>query len=421
MLLPSSLKEPRPESLTVNLIRPALTLANLSHSAYATGLPPIVPLNQHTVMEFLPDWAPNLHPAIVHFPIALLFAAGLIDFLGLVFPRHRHWHTTAVTLFVLGALGAGAAYFTGDRAADALVIPKAAEPTLTEHADLALWTLWFFGIYAVLRLLALRFIREPKPAISGLLFVAGLGGLILVFETGEHGAQMVFKHGVGVQAVPHEAETATAEAPHEHSTTGPAPIEGGGWAWHPADAEAWKDHARWLEGAPADVTTALATDSTRGPALSLTTHGIPVLFVFEGDFGDMEAALGVNLDGFSGHFEVVHHVADAQHYHFVDLTGTQARLGTIDGGKENQMDADDWTARGRQAYRVVSDGRHFRAHAGDKIITHGHGTPPDPGPVGLRLDGTGTVLLDFMQVSPLGAQAAPEEDDHDHGEEDHEH
>ncbi len=367
-------------------------------------------------MPFLPDWAPNLHPAIVHFPIALLFAAVLVDFLGLIFKGRISWNTTAVTLFVLGAFGALAAYLTGDEAAEDMTIPQWAEHTLTEHADLALWTVWFFGIYAVLRLAALGFNRERKTVPSLVLFVIALGGLVLLFETAEHGAQMVFKHGVGVQRVM-QSEAAMATP----ASDGLVALENGGWAWHPAEADAWKSKVRWLDGDSSDVAPSIVeVDSARGAVLSLTTNGTPVFFVFDGDLGDLEAALAVNLDGFQGHFEVVHHVKDAQNYHFVDLTGTEVRLGTVEGGDEHQMDGDEWTASGWQTYRVVADGRHFRAKAGDKIIGHGHGTPPEPGHAGLRLDGTGTVWLDFMTAAPLGAAEDDEHADADR-DEDHEH
>jgi len=375
-------------------------------------------------MPFLPDWAPNLHPAIVHFPIALLFAAVLVDLIALVFRRQKSWHTTAVTLFVLGALGALAAYLTGDAAADDMTIPQWAEHTLTEHSDLALWTVWFFGIYAVLRLAALGFNRERKTVPSLVLFAIGLGGLVLLFETAEHGAQMVFKHGVGVQRVM-QAVT-ESEVPE---ATGLVLGENGSWTWKPADAAAWKAKVHWLEGDSSKVSSSVVRDSARGDVLALQADGGPLSFVVDQSLGNMQAELAVNLDQFQGHFEVIHHATDAKDYHFVDLNGSEARVGWVEGGAEHQMDADEWSPTGWQTYRLASDGRHFLAHSGDKIIAHGHGSPPVPGPTGLRIDGTGTILIDFFKAGPITEAEAHEHADDDHDDEhagadhddDHEH
>ena len=33
-------------------------------------------------MNLVPAWAPNIHPLLVHFPIALLYAAAAVDLVG---------------------------------------------------------------------------------------------------------------------------------------------------------------------------------------------------------------------------------------------------------------------------------------------------------------------------------------------------
>ncbi|SVE05786.1 uncharacterized protein METZ01_LOCUS458640, partial [marine metagenome] len=38
-------------------------------------------------MALLPSWAPNLHPLIVHFPIAVLTAAVVADLIDIFLPR----------------------------------------------------------------------------------------------------------------------------------------------------------------------------------------------------------------------------------------------------------------------------------------------------------------------------------------------
>ena len=49
---------------------------------------------------------PNLHPALVHFPIALLPMALLFEILGLTFRRQDWLERAAVSLYAAAALGA---------------------------------------------------------------------------------------------------------------------------------------------------------------------------------------------------------------------------------------------------------------------------------------------------------------------------
>ena len=59
----------------------------------------------------------NLHPMVVHFPIALLLSAWLLDVLALV-TRRPHLHRFALCHLILGVIGAGAAVLTGLQAED---------------------------------------------------------------------------------------------------------------------------------------------------------------------------------------------------------------------------------------------------------------------------------------------------------------
>ena len=106
-------------------------------------------------MQLVPEWAPNIHPMFVHFPLALLFTAVLIDFFALLARPWKWLRTVAATLYTVGAISAIVTYFTGQQAADLVSPPPEAQPILTEHADLescleAVGTkrIWLFSSHA---------------------------------------------------------------------------------------------------------------------------------------------------------------------------------------------------------------------------------------------------------------------------------
>lgn len=351
-------------------------------------------------MPFVPDWAPNVHPMIVHFPIALLFVGVLIDLIGLAFRERAFWRGAALIFYVGGALGALAAFLTGDAAADSVFLPTEANALLTEHADLGKYTLWLFGAYALARTAAYVTKMDTRmPVRLGLTAVAA-AGLILVWQTGEHGSQMVYRYGVGVEAVD-ASPSVVRPATDSTATSGPVMEEAGGWTWKPIRAAAWMSEVTLTpEGTPG-LTTSLRDGGDRGDVLALTSEGTPVMITVDQSMTTVQIDAALDLSDFEGSVMFVHHVQDAQNYHFTALADGEMRLGTSEGGDLYLLDEKPLDTAGWHTYRVVGDGTHFRAYSDETLVTHGHGDAPDPGTVGLRLNGTGTVLLDYIQVRPL--------------------
>ncbi len=358
-------------------------------------------------MDLLPDWAPNVHPMVVHFPIALLFAAVLLDGLALLWRKVEGLRIGAVAVFVLGALGALASFLTGRAAADDMLFSAAADPLVTDHADWAEWTVWFFGIYALVRLGVLWWDRQGRPALWIPLFLVGAGGLFLVFETAEHGAQLVFEQGVGVQAVERlEAMVAAQQEAQDRAraqAAGPVAAEDGSWRWTPGAlaAEGLAEGFRWLAGDAAALAPEARPQAAGDTALALQANGQAAFFVFDHPLRSIQADVALNLDGFDGALMIVHHVRDDRNYLFTSIEKGAMRQGRVQDGQVTLMGEHAFEGAGWQTFRVVADKTHFRAYAGGTMVTHGHGAEPEPGPVGLRLDGTGTVLLGRMAVQSL--------------------
>jgi uncharacterized membrane protein len=149
-------------------------------------------------MTLLPDWAPNLHPLVIHFPIAWWIAAVVVDLIALALPRAAWADTVASFLYPAGACSAVAAYLTGRQAAATVLMPGMALPIVQEHENWALATTIAFTIVALVRLWA-RFRRpHPQRAIRTALVGAALVALVFLFQTGERGARLVYERGVGV-------------------------------------------------------------------------------------------------------------------------------------------------------------------------------------------------------------------------------
>jgi uncharacterized membrane protein len=146
---------------------------------------------------------PNLHPAIVHFPIALLPAALLFDFVCLLRPTWTWLDRGAAALYTLAAAGAGAAYYAGDHAADGLGrLAPAAQAVLSEHEDLAGWTVGVCCVLALARLV-LAWREHDRPRIGAgllrwLLLLGGGAALVLLAATADHGGSLVYRHAVSV-------------------------------------------------------------------------------------------------------------------------------------------------------------------------------------------------------------------------------
>ena len=152
-------------------------------------------------MALTPAWAPNFHPLVVHFPIALLVVAAMVDLAAVVF-KHDGWvNATATMLYVLGAVFAVAAYVTGRSAAGTVLLPGMAHPLVDEHWNWAFRMIWYFGALAAVRLWLSFRARAPRYPIRVALLIGGLAGLTILYETAARGGELVFRHGVGVEAV----------------------------------------------------------------------------------------------------------------------------------------------------------------------------------------------------------------------------
>jgi uncharacterized membrane protein len=138
----------------------------------------------------------NIHPLVVHFPIAFLVGAALLYFLSWIF-RNQTFGTTAFLLLILGTIAAGAAVGTGLYAEDGVMISRPVRAHLLEpHEKLMLTTL---GVSIGLTIWAV--IARPFPKKKRLLFLFLLLVLLGIMTVGaDHGARMVYDYNAGGDA-----------------------------------------------------------------------------------------------------------------------------------------------------------------------------------------------------------------------------
>ena len=138
----------------------------------------------------------NIHPLVVHFPIAFLEGAALFYFLSWIF-RNQTFATTAFLLLILGTLAAGAAVGTGLYGEEGVMVSRSVRDHLLEyHENIMLGTL---GLSIVLSIWAL--IARPFPKKRRWMFLVLLVVLLGVMTVGaDYGARMVYDYNAGGNA-----------------------------------------------------------------------------------------------------------------------------------------------------------------------------------------------------------------------------
>lgn len=169
----------------------------------------------------------DLHPIVVHFPIALLLASVGLDFLSMLL-RRAGLTTAATWLLVFGVPGALVALLTG-KVSGSVVNTAPASDLLHLHKTFAVGASLTFGTLLVLRLVWLaprvlqwlpqavpaaqsmaaggqRALRSMLPAlytprlpgiIIAMYLTLSLIGVVLLALTGYFGGAIVYDRGVG--------------------------------------------------------------------------------------------------------------------------------------------------------------------------------------------------------------------------------
>ena len=138
----------------------------------------------------------NLHPLVIHFPIALLMGAALLYFSAWILKSDRFAHSAFVVL-VMGALSLAAAVATGLYAEEGVMLSLSVrEQLLRPHERYMLTTLALCTMLTIWAIVARPFPKKGRPLFLFLLLV-----MIGVMTVGaDFGGRMVYDYNAGGSA-----------------------------------------------------------------------------------------------------------------------------------------------------------------------------------------------------------------------------
>lgn len=350
---------------------------------------------------------PNLHPAVVHFPIVLVIVALVLDLGALIRAASLALDRAAALVWTVAALSAAAAWLAGRRAASGLVdVPAQAQAALAAHADLATAALVTASLVALGRLALMAW--DPKrdrswgrPArLAWLIPAVILQGLVVL--TADRGGALVYVHGLAVARDPVQP---VAVAPPPSPVTAGDPLvrlqaEGSLLSWSPTALGALTTQAppAWLSATP-------VTGTVRASArLAVSGRQTLMLPLPEGQppLGDLQLNVWLDLADLQGEVSLLHHVGDDVGGAFTLTTTGRAGLATI--GPAEEVDVLDERATalpGRVALAVSSAGQHRKGIVDGKTVAHGHGAALEPGLSGILFAGEGVVGIQRIELIPL--------------------
>lgn len=143
---------------------------------------------------------PNWHPIFVHFTVALLLLSVALHIATLFVsePIKGQWQIVARWLLWIGAAISLLTLIAGLHAFNTVSHDDPSHAAMIDHRNWAFATLAVFFVLAIWSSLRVRANRK----LGKLFLPAMLIGSLLLISTAWHGGELVYRHGLGVMALP---------------------------------------------------------------------------------------------------------------------------------------------------------------------------------------------------------------------------
>ncbi|MCZ7616368.1 MAG: hypothetical protein M5T52_23135 [Ignavibacteriaceae bacterium] len=125
------------------------------------------------------------------------------------------------------------------------------------------------------------------------------------------------------------------------------------------------------------------------------------IFVYDNKLKGVQVTAKINIDDFTSELELVHHFIDENNNDFLGLKDGEISLSRKSNGEIKIFEKEKFQSNGWLEIKVVSEGTHFRGYINNKMIVHGHGSKPEAGSVGIRINGNGILYLSSIAVQSL--------------------
>lgn len=344
-----------------------------------------------------PDWIPNIHPLIVHFPIALLVAAVFVDAVRL-FKKDNWLHKTAVTLYTTGTVGLAAAFLSGRNAIETVSVTGSALPVAATHEDWALNTLLFFSIFTIVRFITFWKDLEKKRILS-VFVLLGFAGTGMLWYTGDLGGQLVYKHGVAVGEIDRlqqRIETLEQDLSAFRKESGPVVEENGSWVWRIGPGAEQIIHAAFSTAGDISFSVDMERDDS-GYYLNITPGSEPAFLLSQVPLRHLSGRLEVNVSRLEGEVMLVHHYRDPQNFQYLKLTPSELVQGRIENGRDTVFQSGEVNTESWVTIRVTASGQHYYGYMGGQAITHSHSEELPEGLTGISFSGEGFLHLRVIE------------------------